>query len=221
MRIAILGAGGHGKVVFDLLHACMSEVAGELEFTGFFDVNFGRACQSKLVIIGSEADLINKWREFAVDHAVVAIGDNQTRKELYRQLENTGLLMPILIHPKATVSPGAIIGLGTVVCGHAFIGPDVVIGEDCIINTAATVDHDCIIADHVHICPGVTMAGEVKIGMGSLIGTGANIIPGIKVGDNVVVGAGSTVISDIRDNVTAVGVPAHEVARSRGGLRNF
>ncbi len=216
MKVAILGAGGHGKVVLDLLKA-----TGEIEFAGFFDRNCGRLKQPELKIIGSEQDLINQWRDFSVDYAVVAIGDNCIREKLYRQLVNAGLPGLVLIHPRATVSLESRIAPGTVICGHAFIGPGAVIGENCIINTAATVDHDCIVADHVHICPGVTLAGEVKIGMNSMIGTGANIIPGIRVGNHVVVGAGSTVISDIRDNVTVVGIPAHEVAGRKGGLQNF
>ena len=45
----------------------------------------------------------------------------------------------------------------------SFINTDSQIGNNCIINSHATIDHDCIIKDHTHICPGVTMAGNVQI----------------------------------------------------------
>ncbi|HQB40063.1 MAG TPA: hypothetical protein PL053_12440 [Deltaproteobacteria bacterium] len=41
-----------------------------------------------------------------------------------------------------------------------------------------------------------------------MVGAGSTIIPNLNIGENVVIGAGSTVISDLPDNVTAVGSPA-------------
>jgi serine acetyltransferase len=56
-------------------------------------------------------------------------------------------------------------------------------------------------------------SGEARIGNGNFWGTGAKIINRCTVGDNVVIGAGAVVITDIPDNVTAVGVPAKVVKR--------
>ena len=92
------------------------------------------------------------------------------------------------------------------------------IGVNCIINTAANVDHDCILADHIHICPGVNLAGGIKIGSNTMVGIGASIIPELQIGCNVVVGAGSTVIADIPDNTVVVGVPARNVLGKREGF---
>ena len=46
----------------------------------------------------------------------------------------------------------------------SIINSDTTIGKNCIINTGAIIDHDCLIKDHTHICPGVVIAGNVKIG---------------------------------------------------------
>ncbi len=210
MRIAILGAGGHGKVVFDLLRATEG-----FEIVGIFDCKFLSDQCSELPIIGSENDLINFWRDFQLEQAVVAIGNNQVREGFFKQLIKTGLSLPVLIHPSATISSNSVIGPGTVICGHAFIGSGAVIGANCIINTGANIDHDCRLSDHVHIGPGVNLAGEIEIGHGTFIGIGANVIPGICIGNRVTIGAGSTVISDIPDNITAVGVPAREINRTK------
>ena len=81
-------------------------------------------------------------------------------------------------------------------------------GANCIINTGAVVDHDCQIGEHSHICPGVRLAGNVRIGMGVMVGTGTSIIPGMEVGDEAVIGAGSVVVRPIPSRSVAMGVPA-------------
>ena len=112
MRIAILGAGGHGRVVLDLLKA-----AGKYELAGFFDRQFYLGIPKKTFIIGSESDLIESWREFRVEGAVVAIGDNQIREKFFQQLVKAGLEMPELVHPSAMISPEARIGPGLLFAG--------------------------------------------------------------------------------------------------------
>lgn len=206
MPIAIVGAGGQGKVVRDLLRA-----SGQFEIAGFFDQKAGRLPAGELALLGTEEDLIRGWRQFGIKEAVAAIGSNAIRHRLFQDLMEAGLELPVLIHPRATVSPEVRIGPGTVVCGHAFIGPGAVVGSNCIVNTAANIDHDCILGDSVHVCPGVNMAGGVNIGEGALLGTGANIIPGIRIGAWAIVGAGSAVIRDVPENVTVAGVPARPI----------
>lgn len=45
-----------------------------------------------------------------------------------------------MIHPSAVVE--GIIGAGTVVCAHAWIGPDVTVGRDCVIGPGARIGQD-------------------------------------------------------------------------------
>ena len=62
--------------------------------------------------------------------------------------------------------------------------------------------------DGVHLAPGVTICGEVKVGDFSFIATGATIMPNINVGKNSIVGSGSLVTKDVPDNVLVYGNPA-------------
>ena len=92
------------------------------------------------------------------------------------------------------------------------------IGEASIINTKSSGDHECILGDGVHIAPGVTLCGCVKIGSYTMISAGAVVVlPRIGIGPNVLVGAGSVVIRDLPDNVVAIGVPAKVVRENCGG----
>ena len=65
-----------------------------------------------------------------------------------------------------------------------------------------------MIKDHTHICPGVVIAGNVKIGKNCWIGLGAKIIENCIIGDNVFVAAGSVVTKNIKPNSFVKGIPA-------------
>lgn len=143
----------------------------------------------------------------------VAIGDNQVRQALTRQLLDDSLSLACLIHPSAVVSQYAELGAGTLVCANATINAATQIGTGCIVNTAASVDHDCQIQSFVHIAPGVNMAGTVKVGEGTFIGIGSAVAPNLSIGDNTVVGAGTTVVSPLPSDVVVVGTPARVIKR--------
>ena len=71
---------------------------------------------------------------------------------------------------------------------------------DTIINTRASVDHDCSIKNNCHVCPGVTIAGEVNVGVGTMICAGSTIVPGVSIGNSCLVAASSVVFEDLPDN---------------------
>ena len=198
--LALVGAGGHGKVVADLAEACGYAVI-------FFDESYP---QKKFIehwpIEGAFSDLLAQRNIYK--NALVSIGNNSTRENLIKQLVQAGFNLPTLIHPTAVVSRYANIASGCVVFSQAVINAFAVVGKGCIINTGAIIEHDCVISDAVHISPNVSLAGGVIIGKNSWIGIGAAIKQQIEIGENVIVGAGSVIIKNTIDAVTVVGNPA-------------
>lgn len=196
-RLAIIGASGHGKVVAEI-----AELLGWYSID-FFDAKWPGLSQiSKWPVIGDDREYMNRADEYS--GVFVAIGDNLIRSQIIEQVE----ARISLVHPSAVISSSAVLGKGVVVMAGAVVNADVRIANGCIINTGATIDHDCSIGAYCHISPGVNIAGGVTIGTKSWIGIGSSIIQCKTIGNSVVVGAGAAVISDIPDNVTAVGVPA-------------
>ncbi|GAA0193177.1 acetyltransferase [Fulvivirga kasyanovii] len=193
-NVYLIGAGGHAKVVTEILN-----LSGKKIF-GVFDDNPKLSVFAGLPVLG-------KIKDFRAGQgkAIIAIGDNNLRKAIADDM--CGFYVSAL-HPQSIISSSVEISDGTVVMAAAVINPDVIIGKHCIINTGASVDHDCQVGDYVHIAPRATICGGVHIGEGTLIGAGASIVPGVKVGRRAVIGAGSTVISDIPDFSVAVGSPA-------------
>lgn len=205
--LAILGAGGHGKVVADAAQA-----GGQWREVVFFDQDWpGQTHNGPWEVVGDEAQLLDRVREF--DGVAVAIGANDVRLACARRLRAAGATLATVIHPAAVVSQHASVGAGTVIFATAVVNPGASIGKACIINTAATVDHDCNLADGVHISPGAHLGGGVQVGAASWIGIGASIRQYLQLGANTIVGAGAAVVRSFPGDVTLVGVPARILDR--------
>lgn len=204
MRLAILGASGHGKVVAD-----MALLIGYSEVVFFDDAWPKKNSVGRWSITGTTETLISAMPDF--DAVIVAIGDNRIRLEKQIMLATGGATLVSLIHPAAVASHFAQIGEGSVICASAVVNVDAVLGSSVVVNTGATVDHDCRLDDAVHIAPGAHLSGDVYVGRRSWIGVGACVKQGIHIGSDVIVGAGAVVVSDISDGVTAVGNPARPI----------
>lgn len=200
-RVLVLGAGGHAKVVADIL-LCQG-----LDVLGFLDddpATWGTECLS-LKVLGAVRNL----GRYAPCKLVMGIGSNQSRQRIVGQLGTDATDLWInAIHPRATLAASVRLGIGAVIAAGVIINPDTVLGNHVIINTGATVDHDCRIGDYVHIAPGTHLAGGVTVGQGALLGVGVSVAPSHSVGEWAVVGAGAAVVRDIPGGVTAKGVPA-------------
>lgn len=190
--IYLYGAGGHAKVVADILTAV------------------GRSVEAFI-----DDDLtLNEFKDKRVHHSasgcnpvIITIGNCAIRRKVANVLR--GHTFASAVHPSAVISDSVSIGEGSVVMPGAVINADARIGRHCIINTKASVDHDCRISDFVHIAPGSTVSGNVEIGECTWIGVGACIRQGVRIGKNCMIGAGAVVVRDIPDNVVAYGNPAH------------
>jgi sugar O-acyltransferase (sialic acid O-acetyltransferase NeuD family) len=199
--LAILGASGHGKVVADV-----ALCAGWQRVVFFDDAWPERRHNGEWPIAGHSGHLIEQLPAF--DGVIVAIGHNPTRRDKHHWLRSAGARLVTLVHPAATVSRFASVGIGSVVMAGAVLNVDAALGEAGIANTGATIDHDNRLGEGVHISPGVHLAGGVSVGDLSWLGIGAVVRQGIRIGHGVTVGAGAVVVSDVPDGLTVTGVPA-------------
>lgn len=204
-RILILGAGGHGKAVADLLLA-----DGRFEVVGFLDAAPKATQVLGLPMLGDES-LLAALAGQGIGCAHPAIGHNAARQAAAGRLQAAGFALPALIHPAAIIGAGVQLADGVAVLARAVIGPDARIGALALINTGAIVEHDCVLEEAAHIGPGTVLAGGVRVGAGALIGAGAVIRPGIAIGAGAVVGAGAAVVEDVAPGATVMGVPARPV----------
>jgi sugar O-acyltransferase (sialic acid O-acetyltransferase NeuD family) len=204
MKVLVYGAGGHGRVVADILLA-----SGCRELGGFLDDS--KALHGSTVmglpVLGGEDWLQDKEDKSDVVLAL-GIGDNCIRRDKAEKHKSSGVETVRAIHPSSMLSRWVHIEQGTVVMAGAVINPGAQIGLGVIINSGAVIEHDVVIGDYGHVSPNAVMGGESRLGPLSHLGLGAVVLPGVTIGRGSIIGAGAVVVEDVPDNVIAMGVPA-------------
>lgn len=210
--IIVFGAGGHAKVIIDII-----ENQNKYNLIGLIDpfkeIN---STYFDYPILGNENDysILNK-----VHGGIVAIGDNWVRYKTTLLIRNLApnFLFVTCIHPSVIIGRQVTLGAGTVIMAGVVINSGTTIGEGSIVNTMASIDHDSRISNFVSLAPNTSTGGKVMIDEGTAIGIGTNIIQKIHIGEHTVVGAGSTVIDDLPSYVLAFGTPCKVVRERQKG----
>jgi UDP-perosamine 4-acetyltransferase len=204
-KLIVLGAGGHGRVVADVLR-----LMPDCDVMGFLDADaglWGREIAGLLVLGGDDRMTgLPAGTQFVV--GIGSVGNTAPRVAAFERALAHGLEPGRAIHPSATVSQSATIGPGCALMAGSIVNPHATLGANVIVNTGAIVEHDCRVGDHAHVATGARMSGDVTIGRAAHVGAGATILQQITVGDRAIVGAGAVVIRDVAPGSTVTGVPA-------------
>lgn len=203
-NVIILGAGGHAKVIADIVEKSGDNLIGFLDD----DVNnINKVIFKDKRVIGQIKDCIN-YKNVVF---IIGIGNNKIRKEIS---EKYNLNWYTAIHPNAIIASDVKIEKGTTIMAGVIINTGTKIGKHCIINTKSSIDHDNIIEDFIHISPGATLAGNVNIKKLTWICAGSTIINNITIDKNNIIGAGAVVINNVlEEDGTYVGVPARRIIK--------
>ncbi len=148
-KLLILGAGQYGEVAREI-----AEVMGEFDIISFLDDN-------SPIAIGC----FGNYKKFSgeYDMAIVAIGNSELRWKLLQKLEEAGYIIPILIHPRAYISPSAVIEKGSFVEPMAIVHTDVKVRAGCIISAGTIINHNAIIGCGCHLNCGTIIGARVII----------------------------------------------------------
>ena len=191
-KIAIIGAGGHSKVVGEIA------LLNQYEVIDFFDDKINEIKNFPFTINGNLDQLKVNLKDY--DAFFVAIGENKTRYDILSMLKKEKVNIVNLIHPKSTISRFCSLGVGICVMANAVVNSGTFIKEGVIVNTSSSIDHDCVIEDYVHISPNCALSGNVSVGKFTHLGTATSVHPGINIGNNVKTGVGSKVFKHMSDN---------------------
>lgn len=200
-KVVIIGAGGHGKVVADIVRASGDIVIGFLD-----DGKEAGTFLEHYRILGKTAD----YEQYRDAEFVIAIGNGALREKIACAMKNVRFYTAI--HPRAAVSSLCTrIGEGTVIMPNAVVNACATVGAHCIINTAAVVEHDAYVGNYSHVAVGAKLSGSVTVGEHSWIGVGAAVSNDVVIGSGCMIGAGAVVVKDILESGTYVGVPAKKI----------
>lgn len=204
-RIVIIGGGEHARVVIDAARTS----ADRPELVGFVDPEPCRETTERLGLprLGDDRSLQTQ-RDL---HAVLGFGAVETRahrEAVVRRLTPLLAGWARVIHGAAWISPGAIIGEGSVVMAGAVVQTGARLGAHCVVNTGAIVEHDVVLGDFVQLAPGVILGGGGRVEAGAYIGMGAIIRDHVTVGAGALVAMGSVVVADVPPGAQVRGAPA-------------
>lgn len=194
--IILIGAGGHARSCIDLI-----EQDGRFHVAGL--VGTPDQIGSSVLgypVLGSDTDLPRLQEQFK--RAVISVGQVKSpdiRARLFAMARTHGCEFPVIVSPRAYVSPHATVGAGTVIMHGAVVNANARIGENCILNTSVIVDHDTQVEDHCHISTSAVLNGGVHVGWGSFVGSNTSVRQDIRIGARCVIGLGQSVLTNCPD----------------------
>lgn len=202
-KIYIIGAGGFAREVAWLIED-INEKNPTWEIMGFIDENeenIGKEINGYKVV--GDLEYLNNQEK---SYVTIAIGTGKIREKIAKEIKNHEFSK--LIHPNAKISKYVEIGEGAIICYGNVISVNIKMGKFNIMNIGSIIGHDCILEDYISIMSNATISGNVKIEENVTIGSGSIILQGQKIEKNSIVGIGSAVMKKVKENHTAVGVPA-------------
>lgn len=165
-NLLILGAGQYGTVA--------KEIAASMECfekIDFLDDSYGTDNPNyHEESIGTFED----YQKYVTDctYAIVAIGNPALRKEWMEKLEDACFRIPVLVSPRAYISPSAQIRKGSIIEPLAGINANAVIGTGTIVSMGAIINHNSMIMDYCHIDCGAIVMSNAVVGSGQKIPAG-------------------------------------------------
>jgi sugar O-acyltransferase (sialic acid O-acetyltransferase NeuD family) len=211
LPIAIIGAGGHGREIAEIVEHAAS-VGASARLAGFIDEDAllaGRAIDG-IPVLGNWQWLEAHRHEFAV---IVANGTPPTCCRVVKRVRALGAHLASAISPLARISSRARLEEGVIVFPHVIVNTRARVGAHATLNVSVTLSHDSIVGPYTNVNPGAHLAGNVRVGEGCYIGMGTNVIQDLEIGAWTTVGAGAVVTTSLPDGVVAVGVPARIIKR--------
>ena len=159
-KLLILGAGQYGRVVRETAKA-----TEWFEKIDFLDDN-------SPVAIGRLADYKDFFRSY--DSAFVAIGNPSLRVQWLDKLKQAGFELPVLVHPKAYVSPSAKLEEGVIV------EPMAVVNTEAVVETGGLLCAGCVVNHNAHVM------SVCQIDCNAVVASNATVPEGTKVCSGVV-----------------------------------
>ncbi len=130
----------------------------------------------------------------------VALGNNVKRADMYKRLR--GHDFPVLIDPKAQISPTTDYRHGTYIAAGAVVQVGAELGKFVLIGANAVVSHDTVVGDFVNIGPGAVIASGVKVGPNVSFYANSATMPAVSIGEGATITCGASAKDDVPAGAT-------------------
>ncbi|MBD3947184.1 acetyltransferase [Nocardioides ganghwensis] len=209
--IVIVGAGGFGREVIDVVDAINAQAAApEWEIVGVVDdspteINLKHLERRGTPFLGGTEKPFS-WPEPV--YYVVGIGNPRVRRLIADRYDAAHLKAATLVHPAVTQGFDVRIGAGSVVCAGVRLTTNISLGRHVHLNLNVTVGHDTTLEDFVSVNPLASISGDCVIEDDVLVGVAGVVLNGLTVGRGATVGGSACVVRDVTPGLVVKGVPA-------------
>jgi sugar O-acyltransferase (sialic acid O-acetyltransferase NeuD family) len=178
-HVALVGAGGHAKVVADALARLGIPVGFVVDAAAAAWIDAQRLTSDEAAL----ARLDPTTTPIVIGFGGVDPAALDRRLKLAMRYAAAGFALPAVVHPAAILSAAARVADGAFVGPGAVVNAGARVGLAAIVNSAAVVEHDAVVGDGAHVAPRAAVLGGAHIGVAAMVGAGAVVLPGTAVDD--------------------------------------
>jgi sugar O-acyltransferase (sialic acid O-acetyltransferase NeuD family) len=199
-KLIIFPFNGNGLEALDCIQ-------GQYDLIGFVDDMPEKQGVTKYGFRVYGRELINKYKEAKI---LAIPGSVQRYKERHRIIDSLNIQaqrFATIVHPKASVSNLASLGINVLIMAGVVITSNAVVSNHVCVLPNSVIHHDVTIGAWTLIGSNVLIAGNVSIGENCYISSGTNIIDGITIGNGTLIGLGTNLLTSTPINSKFVGNP--------------
>ncbi|MDH6238282.1 NeuD/PglB/VioB family sugar acetyltransferase [Cryobacterium sp. CG_9.6] len=203
-ELLLVGAGGLAREVLSLLRT-QSDPRTVL-FVDDDPALWGTTLDGVMVTGG-----IDTVTEHALSQVLLCVGHGSGRARIASRLADLGVAVEryaTVIHHSVEVPASCTVGAGSIVLAGAVLTTNVHLGNHVVVMPHVTLTHGTSVSSFATLCAGVSLGGDVRVGVGAYLGMNCSVRQGVQIGDGATVGMAAAVLTDVPDHDTWIGVPA-------------
>ncbi len=204
--VALYGAGHLGRQIY---HHLLAWCAERCEVLGFIDDT--RPAGVEVIdgsrTLGSLAAALGDPRlRPGATRLVFAIGysNMMARRAALDRVLGAGYELFDVVHPRASVEPGAVPGAGAVVLACAVLDQQVRLGPACFVDIGVRLGAGTVAGANNYFSSGTSTGSRVRIGDDCFFGMDCTITTDVTVGSNLFINAKTLVARDLGSNLKLV-----------------
>lgn len=211
-NLILIGTGGNSRDIIDIVEAVNESSHTDIRIIGFLDDD--RSLLGSTIHGYPVVGPIAAMDRYPDAKLIIGIGSPKNfriRRTVRERIPASDDRFMTLVHPSASVSPRADIGVGSVFYPGSVVTSNAKIGNHVLSLPGVIISHDCVIGSFTCIASGAVLSGNVHIGENCYIGANATIRENLAVGDHSLIGMGAVVTHDVPEEVIVAGVPARRI----------